>query len=153
MLIGTVEERLTTCTGAKPVSYTATYEADGNGTVTVDYNMRDLQITTADIMLGKEQKMKASTPYHKFYEPITYVHYEPDIFMKSYKCRHLFLPEIEKVIFNDPATIIIWSDGKKTIVKVHDEPYDKEKGFSMCVLKRLYGDEYHKLLKEVLKDG
>ena len=25
------------------------------------------------------------------------------------------LPEIEKVIFNDPATVVIWSDGTKTI--------------------------------------
>lgn len=63
-----------------------------------------------------------------------------------------FVPEIKKVIFNDPATIIIWLDGYKTIVKVHDEPYDKEKGFAMCVLKRLYGDFYHRTLKEVLKD-
>ena len=36
--------------------------------------------------------------------------------------------EPKKVIFNDPATIVIWKDGTKTIVKRREgEPDDKEK--------------------------
>ena len=48
---------------------------------------------------------------------------------------------IKKVIFNDPATIIIWADGTKTIVKCENEPYDPEKGMAMCIAKRFLGNK------------
>ena len=55
----------------------------------------------------------------------------------------------KKVIFNDPATIIYWSDGSKTVVKCGPgDAYDREKGFAMCVLKRLYGNNFHAMLKK-----
>lgn len=45
---------------------------------------------------------------------------------------------IEDVIFNGPATIILWKDGEKTVVKCKEgEVFDKEKGFLMAVFKRL----------------
>lgn len=47
---------------------------------------------------------------------------------------------IDKVIFNDPATIIIWKDGSKTVVKRSDDDiWDPEKGFCMAIIKKLYG--------------
>lgn len=47
---------------------------------------------------------------------------------------------IDRVIFNDPATIIIWKDGSKTVVKRSDDDiWDPEKGFCMAVIKKLYG--------------
>ena len=49
--------------------------------------------------------------------------------------------EIEKVIFNEPATIILWNDGTKTVVKAQNEPFDKEKGFVMACLKRILGND------------
>lgn len=49
---------------------------------------------------------------------------------------------IKKVIFNDPATIIYWEDGTKTVVKTQDgEAFDEEKGFVMAVLKKMLGNE------------
>lgn len=54
----------------------------------------------------------------------------------------------KRVIYNDPATIILWADGTKTVVKVHDEPFDKEKGFAMAVLKKALGDDFHRVLRE-----
>lgn len=57
---------------------------------------------------------------------------------------------IKKVIFNNPATIILWNDGTKTVVKVQDgEKYDKERGFLMCYLKGIVGNKT--LLKELDK--
>jgi hypothetical protein len=47
--------------------------------------------------------------------------------------------EVKRVIFSPPATVVLWADGSKTIVKVHDEDYDEEKGFAMAVCKKLYG--------------
>ena len=40
---------------------------------------------------------------------------------------------IKKVIFNDPATIVLWSDGTKTVVKAEGEPFDPEKGLAMAI--------------------
>ena len=48
---------------------------------------------------------------------------------------------ISRVIFNDPATIILWSDGTKTIAKTHgDDAFDPEKGFAVACAKKLLGN-------------
>ena len=48
---------------------------------------------------------------------------------------------IDRVIFNDPATIIYWKDGSKTVVKrSYDDIWDSEKGFCMAIIKKLYGN-------------
>lgn len=50
--------------------------------------------------------------------------------------------EITKVIFNNPATIVFWSDGKKTVVKCsNDEAFDEEKGLAMAISKRFLGNQ------------
>lgn len=50
---------------------------------------------------------------------------------------------IKQVIFNEPATIVIWSDDVKTVVKCgEDEKFDPEKGLAMCVAKRAWGNKY-----------
>lgn len=53
------------------------------------------------------------------------------------------VPEIERVIFNGPATIVFWSDNTKTVVKcMEGELFDEEKGIAMAVMKKLYGKGY-----------
>lgn len=48
--------------------------------------------------------------------------------------------KISRVIFNAPATIVIWGDGSKTVVKCGpDECYDPEKGLAMAISKRFLG--------------
>ena len=63
---------------------------------------------------------------------------------------------IEKVIFNDPATIILWSNGEKTIVKCGDgETFDPEKGLAMAIVKYVYGNKgnyYNEFKKWLPKD-
>lgn len=49
--------------------------------------------------------------------------------------------DIEKVIFNKPATIVLWADGTKTVVKCEDEAYDPEKGLAMCISKKALGNK------------
>lgn len=51
------------------------------------------------------------------------------------------LPEIKKVIYNNPATIVIWEDRTKTVVKAEDEDYDPEKGLAMAIAKKAYGNQ------------
>lgn len=59
---------------------------------------------------------------------------------------------IEKVIFHDPATIVIWKDKTKTVVKCHNEPYDREKGLAMCIAKKVLGDKFHSTFREWCKE-
>lgn len=49
--------------------------------------------------------------------------------------------EPREVIFNNPATIVYWKDGTKTVVKAYDERFDKEKGLAMAYLKKLHGNK------------
>ena len=49
--------------------------------------------------------------------------------------------EIKDVIFNDPATIVFWKDGSKTVVKADNELYDPEKGLAMAIAKKAYGNK------------
>lgn len=51
------------------------------------------------------------------------------------------VPVIKKVIFNDPATIVFWGDGTKTVVKAVNEPFDPEKGLAMAIAKYHFGNE------------
>lgn len=58
---------------------------------------------------------------------------------------------ITKVIFNDPATIVFWSDGTKTIVKCNEfEKFDKEKGLAMAICKKVSTGPYN-YYKSMLK--
>lgn len=50
-------------------------------------------------------------------------------------------PEIKKVIFNDPATIVYWEDRTKTVVKCEKEKYDPEKGLAMAIAKKAMGNQ------------
>lgn len=62
--------------------------------------------------------------------------------------------KIENIIFNDPATIVFWRDGSKTVVKAKDEPFDPEKGLAMAIAKKAYGNKgnYYNEIKKFIKD-
>lgn len=51
-------------------------------------------------------------------------------------------PTIKDVIFNNPATIVMWSDGTKTVVKAEGEDFDPEKGLAMAISKKNLGNKY-----------
>ena len=60
----------------------------------------------------------------------------------------------EKVIFNDPATIVFWKDGTKTVVKcMEGDTYNPEVGLAMCVCKKVFDKKYHKFFKYYTKDA
>lgn len=58
---------------------------------------------------------------------------------------------IKRVIFNPPATIVLWVDGTKTVAKCSkDDTFDKQTGLLICLAKHAYG---HCLrLDSLLKD-
>ena len=62
----------------------------------------------------------------------------------------------KKVIFNYPATIVLWNDGTKTVVKCgDDEVWDPEKGLAMCIVKKAFGNKgnYWNAMRDMLKMG
>lgn len=57
------------------------------------------------------------------------------------------MPNVEKVIFNPPATVVIWDDGTKTVVKAKEsgrkksdkDAFSEEYGLAMAIAKRYFG--------------
>ena len=68
---------------------------------------------------------------------------------RNYTC---VMPRIKKVIFNDPATIVFWKDGTKTVVKSYKDEFDPEKGLAMAITKKAlgnHGNYYNEIRKYV----
>lgn len=60
---------------------------------------------------------------------------------------------IKKVIYKNPATIVYWNSGEKTVVKCgENETFDPEKGLAMAIIKHLLGNEgnYYNEFKKFL---
>ena len=64
------------------------------------------------------------------------------VYYASTTAKSVSAPSIKKVIFNYPATIVLWSDGSKTVVKCQDgDIYDPEKGLAMAISKKALGNK------------
>ena len=64
------------------------------------------------------------------------------VYYASTTAKSVSEPSIKKVIFNYPATIVLWSDGSKTVVKCQDgDIYDPEKGLAMAISKKALGNK------------
>ncbi len=69
-------------------------------------------------------------------------HYEINPVYGKDNLKNTFLGMITKVVFNDPATIVFWNDGSKTVVKCNPEDkFDPEKGLAMACMKKLFGNK------------
>jgi hypothetical protein len=58
---------------------------------------------------------------------------------------------IKTVVYHEPATIVKWKDGTKTVVKCGKcETFDKEKGLMACIIKKLTGNtgRWNEIIKE-----
>ena len=56
--------------------------------------------------------------------------------------RTKYIPEIKTVHFNYPATVVIWEDGTKTVVKCQeDDFYSPETGLALCIAKKALGNQ------------
>lgn len=62
-----------------------------------------------------------------------------------------FRTGIKKVIFNGPATIVIWVDGSKTVVKCAEgDRYSKFSGLAIAMCKRMYGTDFKRIFNHFI---
>lgn len=65
--------------------------------------------------------------------------------------------DVKEVIYNDPAVVVYWMDGTKTVATAQNEEYDPEKGLAICFAKKALGNNYKgmgrfkRLLKKAYK--
>lgn len=65
-------------------------------------------------------------------------------YIKTTTPKQKALDSIKNVIFNGPATIVLWSDGTKTVVKCDDrDEFDPEKGLAMAICKKHFGGGFY----------
>ena len=63
-----------------------------------------------------------------------------------------FLLTPKKIIHNGPATVVIWGDGEKTVVKLMEgDTYDEYAAFTAALAKRIWGSTSR--VKRALKDA
>lgn len=63
--------------------------------------------------------------------------------------------QIGRVIFSYPATIVIWADGSKTVVKCQPgDVYSKETGLALCIAKKYLGNKgnFNEVFKKYIKE-
>ena len=74
----------------------------------------------------------------------------------NYADKKVKVPDIKDVIFNPPATIVLWADGTKTVVKCQEDKdeYSKEVGLAMCICKKVYRNKgnYNNVFKKFIKE-
>lgn len=74
--------------------------------------------------------------------------------MKHFPPTSTSLPLPENVIFNDPATIVYWDDGTKTVVKCQPgDVFSAETGLTTAMLKKYMGNDntFNRVVNEWLK--
>ena len=67
---------------------------------------------------------------------------KPPVKISKKPIPRFYVFEIKKVIFNPPATIVLWKDGTKTVVKCGEyDVFDAEKGLAMAFAKKALGNK------------
>lgn len=71
--------------------------------------------------------------------------------LRQYSSDVEFHTGIKKVIFNDPATIVIWADGAKTVVKCAEgDTNSKFAGLAIAICKHMYGPNFKKVFNHFI---
>ena len=71
--------------------------------------------------------------------------------LRQYSSDVEFRTGIKKVIFNGPATIVIWVDGSKTVVKCAEgDGYSKFSGLAIAMCKRMYGTDFKRIFNHFI---
>jgi len=65
-------------------------------------------------------------------------------------------PEVKRVIYNGPATVVLWADGTKTVVKCQPgDVFDRRIGFLTALAKKVYGGrgKFNDIIRKATEEG
>lgn len=127
------------------------------------YKNRVARVLVKPIQIDKIDEVLSNIDEHlaEMLNPMTYTakrlgHFRLDqleTLVKKEQESNMLKDKIKKVIFNDPATIVFWKDGTKTVVKAGSklvdvssccwdvDKFDPEKGLAMAIAKKALGNE------------
>lgn len=126
----------------------------------IERNANRMRINGIDVLFTDDLLVEKEYPLYRielvYKKPILHhIYANNNLFFSPSEININNIPEVKKVIFNDPATIVYWKDGTKTVVKCQDgDDFDLEKGFAMAFLKKCWGnkgnfnDKLIKIMKE-----
>lgn len=116
---------------------------DGHGMETLCINTLKNKELLYDKALKASRECKGIYPTSKYLEKI-----REEMKMEP----HTLDMRVDRVIYNDPATIIFWKDGSKTVVKCAEgEKFSKYNGLTAAIAKRLYGGNAY--IKRMVQEG
>ena len=123
------------------------YMIDRDGDTTLEYFKNTIKHMRDEVIeKGEKRRDMRAVPY------IDYNRVPP---LPLLQTRPTPMPKPKKIILNDPATIILWSDNTKTIVKKNskDKKFDPEKGIALCYMKKALGNKgnYNNVFKDWIK--
>ena len=106
----------------------------------LNYKIFDIEVTISKNELNTITLRKKGERRNEM--PVERKSTSSSIYYASVTAKSMSVPDIKKVIFNYPATIVLWSDGSKTVVKCQDgDIYDPEKGLAMAISKKALGNK------------
>lgn len=109
----------------------------------------DLVPVTKDLAQAQALKIAINSVYGADPQCVAYAKKDVECIRNLYsaqrKCKgrdDILVPKIKNVILNDPAVIVLWEDGTKTVVKAQGEKFDPEKGLAMAISKKAFGNKH-----------
>lgn len=121
----------------------------------LNFNHTSRSLWKLEETITEEEKMptRINVDYGSFFNEIKMMPINNEGASKMYRDE---INKVKKVIFNYPATIILWDDGTKTVVRCgDDEKFDPEKGIAMCLLKKMLGNtgDYNNYIRHLIAKG
>ena len=133
------------------------YEMMGFG---IERNANRMMINGIDVSFTHDL-IKEECPLYRielvYKKPILHhIYANSNLFFSPNEININNIPEVKKIIFNDPATIVYWKDGTKTVIKCQKgNDFDPEKGFAMAFLKKCWGNKgnFNDKLRKIMKEA
>ena len=101
-------------------------------------NLLHAKPTNNSELVDKLNQIASSSLYISYCE--NYIKTVDELYQRCTKQKSM--NKIKNVIFNNPATIVFWSDGSKTVVKCGEgDTFDPEKGLAMAISKKFFDNK------------
>lgn len=110
----------------------------------INWTVEELKVTEVgpDCVPNIEASVNGAVTKYDHFEPRQFREIVDELKYRLNRNEYQPLPEIKDVIYNGPATIVLWCDDTKTVVKCcEDDFYDPEKGLAMAICEKVLGSK------------